>query len=123
MSDYKRADRVAGAIRAALAEIFLEGLRDPRLHSVTITSVDLSPDLSVVTVGVLPLGGIGDRPALVAALERARGYVRSQVGRRVRLRHVPELRFIIDEQFEHSVHMVELLSNMEARREPEEGEE
>ena len=68
MSDYKRADRVAGAIRAALAEIFLEGLRDPRLHPVTITSVELSPDLSVVTVGVLPLGGIGDRPALVAAL-------------------------------------------------------
>lgn len=123
MSDFKRSDRVAGAIRAALAEVLLEGMRDPRLQSVSVTEVELSPDLGVAIVRVLPLGGLGDRDALMAGLERARGYLRTQVGRRVRLRHVPELRFELDEQFEESVRMVELLSAMEASREPEPGEE
>lgn len=123
MSDFKRSDRVAGAIRAALAEVLLEGMRDPRLQAVSLTEVVLSPDLSVATVRVLPLGGQGDREALMAGLERARGYLRTQVGRRVRLRHVPELRFELDEQYEESVRMVDLLSALEARREPEAGEE
>jgi len=116
MSDFKRADRVGAQIHGALARILQEGLRDPRLSMVSITSVRVSDDLRVATVRVLPLGGGGDRDAMLEGLGRARGYLRRELGRRVKARFVPELRFYLDEELESSVEMVSLLSRMEAER-------
>jgi len=116
MSDFKRADRVGAQIHGALARILQEGLRDPRLAMVSITSVRVSDDLRVASVRVLPLGGGGDREAMLEGLDRAKGYLRRQLGRRVKARYVPELRFYIDEELESSVEMVSMLSRMEAER-------
>lgn len=120
MAQFKRAERVAGEVHEALARVLLEGVRDPRVTPITITSVRVSDDLAHVRVNFCPLGGDGDPAALQAGLEAARGYLRREVGRRLRLKHVPELHFHLDLRVDEAVRLTALLSRME---EAEGGEE
>ncbi|MEK9662125.1 MAG: 30S ribosome-binding factor RbfA, partial [Alphaproteobacteria bacterium] len=69
--------------------------------SVTVTEVRIGPDLRNATVFVTPLGG-GNATAVVAALNRAAPWLRSQVGREVRLRHTPALEFALDSSFDQA---------------------
>lgn len=120
MSNYKRSDRVAGEVSFALSRILQEGLRDPRVTSITITSVRLSPDLSVARVNFVPLGGQGDVDGIVDGLNSARGYLRRELGRHIRLKYVPELRFHLDEQLDRAMGMTALLDRLTAARGDEE---
>ena len=97
-----RQQRVGEEIRHALSRIVAEGnLRDPGLAGriVTVSEVRMSPDLRVATVFVSPFGD-GDASALVAALRRARSFLRQRIAAAVKLRHAPELRFEPDRGFE-----------------------
>ena len=97
-----RQQRVGEEIRHALSRILTEGnLRDPGLAGriVTVSEARMSPDLRVATVFVSPFGG-GDASALVAALCRARPFLRQRIAAAVKLRHAPELRFEPDRGFE-----------------------
>lgn len=96
--------RVGEEIRHALSEIVArEPLRDPELFglSLTITEVRPSPDLRAATVFVTPLGG-ADAERVVAALNRAAGFLRGRLGRTVRLKFVPTLRFEVDRSFDQA---------------------
>lgn len=96
--------RVGEELRHALAWIIERGeLRDPALAKapVTVTEVRISPDLRQATVFVMPLGG-GAQEAVLAALTRARGFLRRQIGGSVKLRYVPDLTFRIDRSFEEA---------------------
>lgn len=93
--------RVGEEIRHALAEIFArEELHDPALHgvSLTFTEVRISPDLKNATVFFMPLGG-GDVALVTKGLGRAAPHLRSLLGRQVRLRSVPRLKFVADDSF------------------------
>jgi ribosome-binding factor A len=97
-----RQQRVGEEIRHALSRVLAEGnLRDPGLAGriVTVSEVRMSPDLRVATVFVSPFGD-GDSAGLVAALRRARPFLRQQVAAAVKLRFAPELRFEPDRSFE-----------------------
>ena len=120
MSDYKRSDRVAGEVSFALSRILQEGLRDPRVTALTITSVRLSDDLRVARVNFVPLGGHGNVDAIVSGLDSARGYLRRELGHRLRLKYVPELRFHLDEQLDRAIGMTALLDSLTAARAGEE---
>jgi ribosome-binding factor A len=120
MSDFKRSDRVAGEVSFALSRILQEGLRDPRVTALTITSVRLSDDLRMARVNFVPLGGHGDADAIIEGLNSARGYLRRELGRRVRLKYVPELRFHLDEQLDRAMGMTALLDELSAARAGEE---
>ncbi|MGE0256366.1 MAG: 30S ribosome-binding factor RbfA [Alphaproteobacteria bacterium] len=118
----QRALRVGEAIRHALAELMLRGgFRDPELAgaSITVTEVRMSPDLRNATAFVMPLGG-GDGAATVAALNRAAGYVRGEVGRAVRLRFAPDIAFRLDASFDAAARIDRLIA--EVGGEPEETE-
>lgn len=94
--------RVGELIRRTLSEILAGGeLHDPGLEGVLITvgEVRVSPDLKQATAFVLPLGG-ADGPALLEALARARPGLRHLLGRAMTLRHVPDLRFRLDDTFD-----------------------
>jgi ribosome-binding factor A len=107
--------RVGEAIRHALADLLERGvLRDPRLAgvSVTVSEVRSSPDLRNATAFVAPLGG-GDSDAVVAALSRATPFLRRQIARRVRLRYVPDLRFVADPTFDRASRIEALLAEDE----------
>ena len=98
----QRQRRVGELIRGALSEALARGqFRDPVLSEVrlTVTEVRPSPDLRAARVYVMPLGGEREGDAL-AALERAAGYLRGEVNRRVSLKFSPALRFEIDRSFE-----------------------
>ena len=98
----QRQRRVGELIRGALSEALARGqFRDPVLSEVrlTVTEVRPSPDLRAAKVYVMPLGGEREGDAL-AALERAAGYLRGEVNRRVSLKFSPALRFEIDRSFE-----------------------
>ena len=114
----QRQQRVAEIVRHAIAEVLARGdINDEILskHIVTIPEVRMSPDLRLATAYVMPLGGEGEKLVL-AALERHRKLLRSEVARRVNLRFSPDLRFRRDETFDEAARIDALLRTDEVRR-------
>lgn len=103
--------RVGEEVRHALAWILERGdIRDPVLASVaiTVTEVRISPDLRHATVFVMPLGG-REEPAVIAALSRAKGFLRRRIAQSVHLKFVPDLIFRIDGSFEEADRITRML--------------
>jgi ribosome-binding factor A len=103
--------RVGEELRHALAQLLRPGaLRDPVLSdaSITVTEVQVSPDLRSATAFVMPLGG-GNATDIVAGLRRSAPFLRGRIARLVRLRRVPSLDFSLDNAFENAERIAELL--------------
>ncbi len=116
--------RVGEELRHALAAVLERGeVRDPGLKgaSVTVTEVRISPDLRNATAFVLPLGG-GDATAVVAALTRARPFLRRRMAHDVKLRFAPDISFQADTSFDRARHIDVLLNEAKGRGEDEEGD-
>ena len=112
---YKRAERVADQIRMEVADILTRKIKDPRVKFVTVTDVDLSPDLRVARVYVTTLEeGQGEKTTL-QGLERALGFIRAELGRRVALRYTPELIFCLDLTRQRGERIEELLKSLPGR--------
>lgn len=92
----RRSERVADLLRREVCKIIEEDLKDPELGFVTVTGVRVSADLKHAKVLVSVLGDEEARKKSLAALTRARGYIRLLIGRRVRLRFTPEISFRFD---------------------------
>ncbi|CAA0111051.1 Ribosome-binding factor A [Starkeya nomas] len=110
--------RVGELVRHALAEILARGdLPDPALSRVIITvpEVRMSPDLKIATCYVMPLGG-KDPKAAIDALATDAKPLRGEIGRRVELKFVPELRFRIDTSFEEGARIDALLRSPQVQR-------
>ncbi|MDE0799995.1 MAG: 30S ribosome-binding factor RbfA [Rhodospirillaceae bacterium] len=110
--------RVGETLRHTLAEIIeRETFRDPDLLGITltVTQVDSSPDLKHATVYVMRLGG-GDMTTVLSGLGRVKSFLRRELGKRIRLRHVPELHFASDTTFDEAQHIDTLLHRPEVAR-------
>lgn len=105
----ERQARLADRIRVLIAERLEKGLRDPRLGFVTITDVRVTGDLQHASVFYTVLGSEEDRASSAAALESAKGLVRSEVGRRLGLRLTPTLEFLPDALPDSAQHLEEAL--------------
>lgn len=113
--------RVGEELRHSLIRIFADAhWRDPALAgvSITLTEVRIGPDLRNATGFVLPFGG-GDAEELVAALNRAVPYLRREIGRAMRLRVVPDLKFEVDRSFDEAARIRERLQDPAVRRDVE----
>ncbi len=122
MSTNPRALKVADRIQAELAEILQREYKDPRLGFVTVTRVEMTPDLRVARIFVSNL----DSDALddsIRLLMRGKGFLRSRLGPRIRLRHIPELQFLPDRSGEHAQRVAELLRGIEEGRDFDEGKD
>ena len=99
MREFKRTDRVADQLQKELAVLIQREVKDPRLGMVTVSGVEVSRDLGYADVHVTLLGE--DTPERIKenlkVLKQAAGFLRGQVAKRIKLRHVPELRFHYDE--------------------------
>lgn len=104
--------RVAARIRTILSELLLREVSDPRLQNITITDVELDPELQYARVYVNALGDETRQAEVMAGLERAKGFLRREVGSRVRLRKTPELHFQWDASLERVERINEILSNL-----------
>lgn len=113
----ERSTRVAEQIHHELAQLIAREVKDPRIGMVTLTSVDITPDYAYATVHftVLP-----DDEATVArtleGLRRSAGFMRSQLGRRVRIHTNPELRFVHDTSVSRGVELSRLIDEANAKR-------
>jgi len=110
---HRRNERVAEEIRGVLAEAIRE-VRDPLVGFVTLTGVDLSPDLRQARVYVSRLGTEADRDAAVSALNHAVAFLRHAVATRARLRYTPALRFVSDATIERSSRVEAIIQELHA---------
>ncbi len=118
-----RPEKVAHLMRRELAEILDRRLRDPRLATmVSVTDVEVTPDLSFARVYVAVHGGEEDRARAMQVLAHAAGFVRRELGPRLGLREVPEIRFLHDDSLDRGARVDEILRKLEAG-EPVEGDE
>jgi ribosome-binding factor A len=111
----RRADRVSREILRELSELIRREIKDPRVSALTLTRVDLSDDLRDATVRWVPLGGIGEEQRIAeiqSGLDKAAGFLQRTVGRNLRLRSSPTLRFRYDVGVENLVHVHELLDGL-----------
>lgn len=114
----QRQSRVGEVLRHALAEVLMRGeLRDPAVDgvSITITEVDVGPDLKNATAYVMPLGG-QDVEKVTVGLNRCARFLRGQVGHLVDMRYVPQLRFAVDRTFEQAAKIDALLRQPKVAR-------
>jgi ribosome-binding factor A len=110
----RRAARLAEEIREEVADIVAHRLKDPRIGFVTITRVELSPDQTLARVLFSVLGEAADRAATLAGLSKAAGFVRRELGQRIRLRHTPEVEFVYDKGLDAADRVGRLLDEVRA---------
>lgn len=111
MSTIKQ-DRMSDQIQNILSQLLLREVSDPRLQGVTITEVKMDPELMFADVYVNALGDETRREEVLHGLGRANGFLRREVGKRVRLRNTPELHFHWDLTLERGEHLNRLISSL-----------
>jgi ribosome-binding factor A len=111
-----RASRVGDQIRAELAELLAREVHDPGIGFLTITRVGVTPDLQQARVYYTTMGDETARKESRRALERAAPFLRRQIGRRLRLKRVPELGFFFDESIEQHDRIERILQELKDER-------
>lgn len=111
-----RASRVGDQIRAELAELLAREVHDPGIGFLTITRVGVTPDLQQARVYYTTMGDEKARKESRKALERASPFLRRQIGRRLRLKRVPELDFFFDESIEQHDRIERILQDLNTER-------
>ena len=117
-----RMERVRELMKQEISKIILEDVKDPRVGFVTVTKVNVTNDLRSARVFVSLMGSEDQMAACWRGLNRSLGFIRREVGRRVRLRYTPELSLEIDDSMAYSAHIQELLLRVQ-REETEKGGE
>lgn len=117
--EYGRTQRVNQLLKEEIASLLQREVKDARIGAVTVTAVRVSPDLMQATVYVQVTGDAARKAEALDGLSSAAGFIRSRLGRDLRIRRSPELRFLIDRTQEHAARIHELLAEVEA--EDEEG--
>ncbi len=103
--------RAAADIQRELADLFRE-MKDPRVSKLlSIVKVDVSGDLSYATVYVSAIEGIAKTVESVKGLKNAAGFLRRELGLRLKLRKTPELRFVADNSIEHSANIAKIIES------------
>ena len=120
----RRIDRVGELLREELSRALAEELRDPRLRTlVTITHVSLSADLQHAAVAISVMGGTEERKEALAGMVSATPKLRREIGHRLRLRYVPELRFTLDTSLEEGDRVLAIMDRLREEAAPEESPE
>lgn len=112
MKTYKRADRVKHLIQQEISRILQLDVKDPRVNFVTVTGLKLTPDMREAKVLISILGEAGDREAVLTGLHRATGYIRGELGRRLKLRYTPTVTFAFDDSWDRQERILDLLDSI-----------
>lgn len=107
--EFQRTDRIADAIQREVAKILQHNIRDPRISMVTVSSVEVTKDLSYAKVYVSILANNEKASETFKALQGASGHIRSLLAKAIQLRTVPELRFVYDDSIVRGQHLSQLI--------------
>ena len=113
----KRSEKVADLIQKEISEMLLRTIKDPRIGFVTITRVSVSEDYRSAKVYFSIPGSLEERQRSMEGLNSAKGYVRKELGRRIRLRYTPEVFFKFDPSIEYSIHIEEVFRHLKEEKE------
>jgi len=107
-----RASRVGEQMKKELGEIISRKIKDPRVGFVTVTDVEVTGDLQQATVYISVLGSDQEKEDTLKGLVKASGFIRSEIGQRIRLRKTPEISFEFDESIEYGNKIEKLLKDI-----------
>ena len=111
MSKFRK-DRVAGLLREVISDIVVLRIKDPRVRGITITRVLMSADLKSARVYFSSLGD-GMTETHLEGLSSAQGFIRRELRRELYLKYIPELTFVYDTSFDHSLKINQILKELE----------
>ena len=114
--------RMSDRIHQILSALLLREVSDPRLREVSVTEVKLDPELMYATVYVIALGDVKREAEVMAGFRRANSFLRRELGKRIRLRHTPELHFHWDHTLEHADRINKIISNLDIPAEVVDGQ-
>ena len=108
-----RIEKIQELMKQEISKIILQELKDPRIGFVTVTQVEVSRDLSLAKVYISIMGSEEQIEGSWKGLQSSLGFIRREVGHRIRLRITPELRFVLDKSIDYSDHIQKLLLQIE----------
>ncbi len=111
---FSRRERVAEQIRRELADLIHSDLRDPRVGMISLTEVAVSPDYAHARVYFSSLAGSDHLDSVLAGLEHAAGFLRTELGKRISLHMTPQLHFVFDRSLERGAQLSRLISEAAA---------
>jgi ribosome-binding factor A len=118
----RRSERLSEEIKRTVSHIITQQIKDPRLSvMLSITRVDVSRDLGFARIFVSSMGDQNDKAATMEGLERAKGFIRRELGKRLRLRIMPEIDFQIDNSIEHGAYIHSLIEKVSRSEENKQG--
>lgn len=115
----RRTDRVEEVCKEELSELLQRNVKDPRVGFVTITSVRVSPDLKHAKVFVSVLGSEEEAKQSIEGLNSAKGYLKSLLGKHLKMKSMPDLEFIRERISEEAIHLTEIMKNTETKADDE----
>jgi len=118
----KRSERVADLVRKEISEMLVRTIKDPRIGFLTITRVTVTDDCRSARIYYSVVGSPDEREQSLEGLNSAKGYIRRELGHRMKLKYTPEIVFQFDPSVEYAVHMGELIHHLQEEREKKEGD-
>jgi ribosome-binding factor A len=110
---FARADRVGGLIHESLSRLLQKSISDPRLESVSITGIKVSPDLKLAKVYFVISDHISTKEEAFAGFKKAKGFIKYSLAQKLKLRYMPELQFYYDDSIDYGFHMNSVLKKIE----------
>jgi len=107
--EFSRSSRIVEQIRRELAELIRLELKDPRVRFVTLTDVEITPDYAHARVFYTALADAEQRAGIEAGLKRSSGFLRRELGKRIRIHTLPELHFVYDASIEEGSRLSQLI--------------
>ncbi len=110
----RRQEKMSEEIKRTVSHVFQEGIKDPRIDqaAISITRVDLSNDMSHARINLSILGDQAKQEEMMNAVKTARGYIRTELARRLKVKHAPEIEFRLDKSIEHGIRISSILEEL-----------
>lgn len=116
MSNQLRIEKLQELIKQETSKIILMDIKDPRIGFVTVTSVKMSGDLREAKIFVSIFGNDEQLKSSLEGLKSALGFIRTEIGKRIRMKFVPEISFALDNSLNYSEHIQKLLNQVEDKK-------
>lgn len=114
--NHKRSEKVAESIHELVSELMIKGLKDPRIGFITVTGVKVTDDLHFATIYFSIIGNDDEKLATEKGLHSAKGFIRKEIAKNLRMRYVPEIFFKYDNSFEYGQRIENLLSEIHTKK-------
>ncbi|MCL2760546.1 MAG: ribosome-binding factor A [Desulfuromonadales bacterium] len=106
---FKRSEKVAEAIHEEVSSLLIKGIKDPRIGFITLTGVKVTDDLRLATIYFTIVGSDKEKTDTEAGLNSAKGYIRREIGKSLKMRYTPDILFKHDDSLEYGNHIEKIL--------------